>query len=1271
MKSIKLIITLCLISITFVVNAAVYTIGNDTIYKIDGKYYYVNIGDSTLADTSIISVHYYNNINPSSIDSIEQLYFLTEVQKLSDSSFQYSVAYGTDYITSCNNLVAEPLVKSIGRHFYMELAAGFEPNDEDIDEQWYLEKLQIYDPNGTSNDIAWNLTKGNPDIVVAVIDAGLDWELDEFGPNDFNIDVVSNNADDIWTTWYNPNSGNNLDDDDNGFIDDYKGWDFNNSGNDDIQDNDVRPNYNSLWHGNAISGIIAAKSNNESDIAGMGGGDAENGIEGIKIMPLKVLDYYYDNISGQYIQNLPTYSVEQAIYYAANNGANVINLSIKCSLSWHGVVLTEAVNYALEEGIVLIGASGNENYNNHISYPASEEGIIAVGGTDEDDMRWVENSSFGSNYGEGLEFVAPADDILVLDNNSTTISNGTSFSTAMTSATVAMMFSVNPYLSNSDINTEGSVRYILKETADKVNDVYYNYDPVNGWSNQMGYGRINTYQAICKALEYRPDEYVSNDETWVNDVIFRNNIIVESGTHLTISCKVMMGPEAKIIVEQGAILTIDGGHITNLPYCNCSDQLWGGIEVWGDPERTQESYAGHPSTQGQLFIENSLIENALVAVRLFSEDHPYTTTGGIIDAEQSTFKNNIKTAVFNPYKNILEVGGVIYGEYDYYGNFINCSFLIDEEFLADETYKDYRMFELNGVNGIKLYGCYFENSLDNFPSGNAIKSLDAGFNIKGHCDNGLVPCQEYNRTLFKGYYCAIDAGNSASSLYTVNITETDFEHNGYGIKLYGNRDAIIVGNNFELGEHNECTDDGAYGIYLDNSNRFAIEDNSFYLHDPVYAVHNTGIRVINTGSHHDEIYNNSFDGMEFAIYTDYKNFYPINKWGLAFYCNSNQNNYVDFYVSEKGIPGNKGIQKLQGDVDFAAGNTFSPSAIGHFYNYADYEIEYYYTNSVLSQTPTNIYQVKPIPINVSNNCTSHYNGNNTRLSSAEYQQTVSTFNSASSLYSTYKSSYDSIGQNGDSATLSLLENLMAFNYREMARAAYDIIRSDLNDTIVKQDEFVLWMNKIKSFTNDQSLTDYYLQIGDTTNAMLMIDSLWSNYSHSSGDSLELDYFSQLKTTQSKIINAGRNISELTTLEINKIEIIANNSHGLAGAQARSILSYADAHYTFTPDCTDDPDEIIKSQRANNDEGDISSVNKFIRIYPNPTSDFANVEYKLPDGIINGQLNIYDELGKKVISYDLNNSIGSFVIKTETLEPGIYIYKFASGNVKETGRLIIL
>ena len=263
---------------------------------------------------------------------------------------------------------------------------------------------------------AWNNGYTGQGITVAVLDTGVD----------YNHQDLKNN---IWSNTKEI-ADNGIDDDSNGHIDDLQGWNFDSSNNNILDNN---------GHGTHVSGTIAAE-NNGIGVTGI----AYNS----KIMPVKVLDA---NGSGSYA------NIAKGIYYAVDNGANVINLSLGGNSS--NDTLKSAIEYASSKNVIVVMAAGN-NGDSIPSYPAryAYNSGIAVGAVDQNNNLADFSNRSGSK--EITYVTAPGVDVYsTIPNNQYANYNGTSMAAPHIAGLVALMLSANPNL------TDIQVRQIITSTS--------------------------------------------------------------------------------------------------------------------------------------------------------------------------------------------------------------------------------------------------------------------------------------------------------------------------------------------------------------------------------------------------------------------------------------------------------------------------------------------------------------------------------------------------------------------------------------------------------------------------------------------------------------------------------------------------------------------------------------------------------------------------------------------------------------------------------------
>ena len=303
------------------------------------------------------------------------------------------------------------------------LHADFIPDDPYWEKQWG--PIRIKCPE------AWDRCTGNKNVVIAILDTGVDYNHEDLSAN----------------MWHNPGEipNNGIDDDGNGYVDDYYGWDFVHN------ESDPSDNYG---HGTHCAGISAAVINNGIGIAG---------VTQARIMAVKIAE-----------GNLTTDSLLSiGIRYAVDNGADIISISYN---GYGSNKLKEACDYAWSQGVILVASAGNDGKPT-VSYPAAFDTVIAVGAVDSDGKlcEW-------SNYGEKLELVAPGEGILsTWPGNEYKFLSGTSMAAPHVAGVAALAKAMFPDYTNQQI------RDLLDISADDLGrpgrDDCYGYGIVDATFN--------------------------------------------------------------------------------------------------------------------------------------------------------------------------------------------------------------------------------------------------------------------------------------------------------------------------------------------------------------------------------------------------------------------------------------------------------------------------------------------------------------------------------------------------------------------------------------------------------------------------------------------------------------------------------------------------------------------------------------------------------------------------------------------------------------------
>lgn len=323
---------------------------------------------------------------------------------------------------------------------------------------------------------AWAATTGGKDVVIAVIDSGVDMD---------HPDLIGN-------MWFNPGEValNGLDDDNNGYVDDLNGWDFLAESSDPHPKFTGETTFAGINHGTSVAGVAASASNNGEGLAGV--------CWQCKIMALRAVDAMGTG---------DTQDVARAIRYAVANGADIINMSFVGSLT--DAIMSQAIDDAYAAGLVIVAAVGNDAEHDLLLggdldfrplYPVCSDGpaggnhVLGVGSVDSDNKK----SSF-SNYGfRCIDINAPGNGIAgpqlydprqggEYDNKYRAGWKGTSFAAPIIAGVAGLMKAINPRLTNDQVIS------IVRSTG-------RNLDSENPfYTAQLGGGLVDAAQAVALA----------------------------------------------------------------------------------------------------------------------------------------------------------------------------------------------------------------------------------------------------------------------------------------------------------------------------------------------------------------------------------------------------------------------------------------------------------------------------------------------------------------------------------------------------------------------------------------------------------------------------------------------------------------------------------------------------------------------------------------------------------------------------------------------------
>ena len=366
-------------------------------------------------------------------------------KKYADLSLIYKIKYS-------GNVAVDDAIRFLQSTGVVEYAepmfvqrTTFTPNDPSVASQYHIGKINAYN--------AWNVWQGDTNVVIGIVDSGTDWD---------HPDLVNN----IKYNYADPIDG--IDNDNDGFIDNFRGWD--------VSENDNNPSVGNQVHGSHVSGCAAASTNNAIGVAAPA--------FKCKFLPVKSsLDASTNSIDDGY----------DGIVYAVDHGCSVIN----CSWGRAGGFSQfeqDVIDYAaVNHDVLVVAAAGNDAVEaDH--WPASYNHVISVASTASNDAK----SGF-SNYGYQIDVCAPGSNIYAtVSNNTYTPMSGTSMASPVAAGCAAMVRSRFP-LFNADQAAQQ-----LRNSCDNI----YGLAANSIFNNKLGKGRVNLFTAVSDTLS--PGVAVSN-----------------------------------------------------------------------------------------------------------------------------------------------------------------------------------------------------------------------------------------------------------------------------------------------------------------------------------------------------------------------------------------------------------------------------------------------------------------------------------------------------------------------------------------------------------------------------------------------------------------------------------------------------------------------------------------------------------------------------------------------------------------------------------------
>ena len=334
------------------------------------------------------------------------------------------------------------LLQSDSRVAYAEpyyLPERLEGPDDEFSGNAYQQYLENIRARG-----AWTISQGSQEVIIGILDTGVD-----FNHPDLKGNLYLNTADPI----------DGIDNDGDGFIDNYRGWDFANKDNDPTADRD--------GHGTFVTGFSSATTNNDIGIASTG--------YNCRYMPLKVFRSGDNRFSNGY----------EAMVYAAEMGCKVINLSWG-SAGFRSQYVQDIINYVvLEKDVVIVAAAGNTPQELNF-YPASFNYVLSVSASDYTDAK----AGYAS-WSPYVDLLAPGQNVFSTTNGGGYgTGSGTSYASPQVAGAAGLVRSHFPEL------TALQVIERLRMSSDDVSKIAGN----EAYNERIGKGRLNMEKALMREI---------------------------------------------------------------------------------------------------------------------------------------------------------------------------------------------------------------------------------------------------------------------------------------------------------------------------------------------------------------------------------------------------------------------------------------------------------------------------------------------------------------------------------------------------------------------------------------------------------------------------------------------------------------------------------------------------------------------------------------------------------------------------------------------------
>jgi len=680
-----------------------------------------------------------------------------------------------------------PYVEYAEPDYYVRLCRT--PDDPNYPQQWALPKIDAPE--------AWDIHTGSHDVVVAVIDTGIDLTHLDFQGN-------------IWTNEPELNGLDGADDDGNGYIDDIHGYDFAYDDGEPLDD---------FSHGSHVAGIIAARGNNGTNVCGI--------CWNATIMPVKGMDP--DTLG-------PASDISEAVYYAVINGADI--LSCSWGMNPPSNLLAEAFQYAYQQGVVAVAAAGNDS-SSSVFYPAGYSTVISVGASTQGDQR----ASF-SNYGSWVDLIAPGVDILSLSYYGMTRTwEGTSMACPHVSGTCALMLSVNPYL------TPNEVRRIVMNTGDTVTSGIC-------LSNK----RVNLFNALSSvvsrvgAVHFDEDFYSCTD---VVSILVADADLKESAVCPVVLTTDQNDVETLMLTQNSPEIAVFGGSITTNEGVPAPED---GILQVADGGNIEVAYidehgVGRSLNREQTYTDTAMIDGQAPVISFIDIDASSPQPVVIVETNEPTIATVQYGAAGSQVDPVTARGTAIYATrhtivLDEVRAQTDYTFAVEVADRVGNTSRDNKGGALYGFTTVPDVGNIYvpadyitiQEAIDHCWDGDTVRVVDGTYTGTGNRDIDFKGKAITVRSESGPENCIINCQGSEQNL-----------HRGFYFHNRETPDSVLDGftitGGFQEGEFSDGTVCRGAGILCNASNptikNCILRDNSATYGGGLYIYNNSNVTVVN------------------------------------------------------------------------------------------------------------------------------------------------------------------------------------------------------------------------------------------------------------------------------------------------------------------------------------------------------------------------------------------------------------------------------------------